>query len=164
MDLGQLRPAPGAVKKRKRVGRGHGSGHGKTAGRGHKGKLSRSGGNVPPGYEGGQMPLTRRLPKRGFRNPFRIEYAVVNLGRLESFPAGATVDLDALRAAGMVKGRGKRVKVLAEGELTKPLAVRVHAFSQRAKEKIVALGGSAEVEAFSDQRSAISKNKEMPSC
>ena len=91
------------------------------------------------------MPLARRLPKRGFHNPFRIEYAVVNLGRLQSFPAGATVDLDALRAAGMVKGRGGRVKVLAEGELTKPLIVKVQAFSQRAKEKIVALGGSAEV-------------------
>lgn len=91
------------------------------------------------------MPLTRRIPKRGFRNLFRIEYAVVNLGRLESFPAGATVDLDALRAAGMVKGRGERVKVLAEGELTKPVTVRVHAFSQRAKEKIVALGGSVEM-------------------
>ena len=162
MDLGQLRPAPGAVKKRKRVGRGPGSGHGKTAGKGHKGKLSRSGGNVPRGYEGGQMPLARRLPKRGFRNPFRIEYAVVNLGRLESFPAGATVDLDALHAAGIIKGRGRRVKVLAEGALTKPLTIRAHAFSQQAKEKIIALGGSAEVEAFSDQRSAISKNKEIP--
>ncbi len=145
MDLGRLSPAPGAVKKQKRVGRGPGSGHGKTAGKGHKGKLSRSGGNVPPGYEGGQMPLTRRLPKRGFRNPFRIEYTVVNLARLESFPAGATVDLGALRAAGMVKGRVGRVKVLAEGGLTKPLVVRAHAFSQQAREKIMALGGSAEV-------------------
>ncbi len=145
MDLSQLRPAPGAVKKRKRLGRGPGSGHGKTAGKGHKGRLSRSGGNVMPGYEGGQMPLQRRLPKRGFRNPFRTEYVVINLGRLESFPTEATVDLDALRAAGMIQGREKRVKVLAEGELTKPLSVRVHAFSQRAKEKIVALGGSAEV-------------------
>ena len=145
MDLSQLKPAPGAVKKHKRIGRGPGSGQGKTAGKGHKGKLSRSGGNVPPGYEGGQMPLTRRLPKRGFRNPFRIEYLVVNLGRLESFPAETTVDLDVLRAAGMIKGKGKRVKVLAEGKLTKPLAVRVHAFSQQAKEKIMALGGSAEV-------------------
>ncbi len=145
MDLSQLKPAPGAVKKHKRIGRGPGSGHGKTAGKGHKGKLSRSGGNVPPGYEGGQMPLTRRLPKRGFRNLFRVEYSVVNLGRLQSFPAGATVDLNAFRTAGMVKGRRGRVKVLAEGELTKPLVVKAHAFSQRAKEKIVALGGSAEV-------------------
>ncbi len=144
IDLSQLRPAPGAIRKRKRVGRGPGSGHGKTSGRGHKGSLARSGGSIKPGYEGGQMPLIRRLPKRGFHNPFSVEYAIVNIGRLEAFPSGAVVDPQALREAGMVKDKRKPIKILGEGELSKPLIVRAHAFSQRARDKILALGGQAE--------------------
>ena len=145
MDLSHLRPAPGAMKKRKRVGRGPGSGLGKTAGRGHKGSGARAGGNIPPGYEGGQMPLSRRLPKRGFHNPFRQEYAVINLGSLERFEAGSVVDLDVFRQTGLVAGRKAKVKILAKGELTKALTVRAHAFSAQAREKITALGGTAEV-------------------
>ncbi len=145
MDLSHLKPAPGAMKKRKRVGRGPGSGLGKTAGRGHKGSGARSGGNIPPGYEGGQMPLSRRLPKRGFHNPFRQEYTIINIGSLERFEAGAVVDLDVFRQSGLVCGRKCKVKILAKGELTKALTVRAHAFSSQAREKITALGGIAEV-------------------
>lgn len=144
MDLSNLRPAAGANKERKRLGRGPGSGLGKTSGKGHKGKGARSGGNTPPGYEGGQMPLSRRLPKRGFRNPFRKEYDVVNLGNLEKFPAGATIDVSVLKDSGLVRGK-KKIKVLADGELTKTLIVKAHAFSEKAREKIMALGGSVEV-------------------
>jgi large subunit ribosomal protein L15 len=145
MDLSHLRPAAGAIKKRKRLGRGIGSGLGKTSGKGHKGRGSRSGGNTPPGYEGGQMPLARRLPKRGFRNPFREEYRVINLGSLERFSAGSIVDISALREVGLVRGKSRKVKILAQGNLTKALVVKAHAFSQQAREKIVALGGSIEV-------------------
>ncbi len=145
MDLSHLQPTPGAMKKRKRVGRGPGSGLGKTAGRGHKGSGARSGGSIPPGYEGGQMPLSRRLPKRGFHNPFRQEYAIINLGSLERFEAGSVVDLDAFRQSGLVGGRKCKVKILAKGALTKALTVRAHAFSAQAREKITALGGTAEV-------------------
>jgi large subunit ribosomal protein L15 len=145
MDLSHLRPAPGAVKKRKRLGRGPGSGLGKTSGKGHKGRGSRSGGNTPPGYEGGQMPLARRLPKRGFHNPFRERYCIINLASLERFADGSLVDLESLQGAGLVRGKKKKVKILAKGELTKVLTVKAHAFSQQAREKIVALGGSAEV-------------------
>src|SRR5437667_11518611 len=107
MDLSSLRPAPGSIKKRKRVGRGPGSGQGKTAGRGHKGRGARSGGNTPPGYEGGQMPLQRRLPKHGFRNPFREVFAIINLGQLESrFEPGAMVDAESLRACGLLRNLG----------------------------------------------------------
>ena len=123
MNLSHLRPAAGAVKKRKRLGRGTGSGHGKTSGKGHKGRGSRSGGNTPPGYEGGQMPLARRLPKRGFRNPFREEYQIINLSTLERFASGAVVDLAVLREAGLVRGQ-RKVKILADGELTKALTVK----------------------------------------
>lgn len=144
MDLSNLRPAAGANKERKRLGRGPGSGLGKTSGKGHKGKGARSGGNTPPGYEGGQMPLSRRLPKRGFRNPFRKEYDVVNLGNLEKFSAGATIDVSVLKDSGLVRGK-KKIKVLADGELTKTLIVKAHAFSEKAREKIMALGGSVEV-------------------
>lgn len=145
MDLSHLRPAAGAIKKRKRLGRGTGSGLGKTSGKGHKGRGSRSGGNTPPGYEGGQMPLARRLPKRGFRNPSREEYRIVNLGSLERFSAGSVVDVSVLREVGLVRGKSRKVKILAQGNLTKALVVKVHAFSQQAREKIVALGGSIEV-------------------
>ena len=145
MDLSNLAPAPGAIKKRKRIGRGPGSGHGKTAGRGHKGRGARAGGNTPPGYEGGQMPLQRRLPKRGFRNPFRRVYSVVNLQQLEAqFDSGAVVDPNALRERGLVR-RGLPVKVLGAGELTKPLTVSAHAFSAAARERIAAAGGTVEV-------------------
>jgi large subunit ribosomal protein L15 len=144
MDLSNLRPTPGAVKQRKRLGRGPGSGLGKTSGKGHKGKGARSGGNTPPGYEGGQMPLARRLPKRGFRNPFREEYQILNLNTLERFDSGSVVDANVLRNAGLVRGE-KKIKILADGELTKTLTVKAHAFSQKAREKISALGGSAEV-------------------
>ncbi len=144
MDLSSLRPAPGANKSKKRLGRGTGSGLGKTSGKGHKGKGSRSGGNTPPGYEGGQMPLARRLPKRGFRNLFRQEYEVVNLSSLERFSAGSVVDVTLLREAGLVRGK-KKVKILADGELTKTLTIKAHAFSEKAREKILTLGGVAEV-------------------
>ena len=145
MDLSSLHPAPGARKPRKRVGRGPGSGLGKTAGRGHKGRKSRSGGNSPPGYEGGQMPLQRRLPKRGFRNPFRKEYEVVNLASLGRFAAGTVVDPAALAEAGLAGKHGKRVKILGKGTLEHALTVKAHAFSDSAKAAIEAKGGSVEV-------------------
>ena len=144
MDLGRLHPAPGAKRPRKRVGRGPGSGQGKAAGRGHKGRGSRSGGNTPPGYEGGQMPLQRRLPKRGFRPVTRVEYAIVNLGQLTGFPAGSTVGPEELREHGLVRGR-RPVKCLADGALDRALTVRAHAFSKQARERIAAAGGSTEV-------------------
>jgi large subunit ribosomal protein L15 len=146
MDLSNLKPAAGAKKTKKRVGRGPGSGSGKTAGRGHKGAQSRSGYSYKRGFEGGQMPLHRRVPKRGFNNTaFRIEYAVVNLDQLESvFDAGATVNADTLREAGLVRGKQSRIKVLARGELTKALTVHAHKFSGKAAEKLAAAGGKAE--------------------
>src|SRR6185295_13455624 len=128
-DLSQLHPAPGSTRPRKRVGRGPGSGNGKTAGRGHKGRGSRSGGNTPPGYEGGQMPLSRRLPKYGFHNPFREEFNVVNLGSLDRFEAGSIVDTDSLIKTGLVKNAKKKIKILADGTLTKALTVKAQAFS-----------------------------------
>jgi large subunit ribosomal protein L15 len=145
MDLSNLRPAPGAIKKRKRLGRGPGSGLGKTSGKGHKGKGARSGGNTPPGYEGGQMPMARRLPKRGFRNLFRKEYRIVNLGSLDRFAPNTLVDLTALQEAGLIRKKHKKVKILAKGELTKPLTIKVQAYSQQAREKVIALGGAIEV-------------------
>jgi len=145
MDLSNLSPAKGAVKNRKRLGRGPGSGTGKTSGRGHKGSGQRAGGNVKPGFEGGQMPLQRRLPKHGFHNPFRVEYAVVNLADLDTqFDGGASVDPESLLQKGMVR-KGRRVKVLANGELKKALQVKAHAFSEKARASIEAAGGSAEV-------------------
>jgi len=144
MDLGTLKPAPRSTHRKKRVGRGPGSGHGKTATRGHKGQRARAGGGSARGHEGGQMPLQRRLPKRGFRNPFRRVFSVVNLRDLAGFPAGAVVDVAALRERGLTKRR-QPVKVLGEGELAHALTVRVHGFSERAKERILAAGGSAEV-------------------
>jgi large subunit ribosomal protein L15 len=145
MDLSNLSPAKGAVKNRKRLGRGTGSGLGKTAGRGHKGAGQRAGANTKPGFEGGQMPLQRRLPKYGFSNPFRVEYSIVNLADLEQqFDAGAEIDPQVLLAKRMVR-KGKPVKILARGELTKNLSVKAHAFSEKAKSGIAATGGSAEV-------------------
>ena len=144
MDLSRLHPAPGSTRPVKRVGRGPGSGQGKTAGRGHKGRRSRSGGNSPPGYEGGQMPLQRRLPKRGFRPVSREEYAIVNLGQLAAFPAGSTVGPAELADRRLVRA-GRRVKCLADGTLPHALTVRLHAFSAKAREQIAAAGGTAEV-------------------
>ena len=145
MDLSNLRPPKGAKHSKKRVGRGQGSGTGVQAGRGHKGAKSRSGFHHKRGFEGGQMPLHRRVPKRGFHNPFRKEFEVVNLDALgESFEAGAEVTPETLRENGLV-GRAGRIKVLARGEISKALTVRAHKFSGKAAEKIAAAGGKAEV-------------------
>ena len=145
MRLDELKPAAGSSKKRKRVGRGDGSGHGKTSCRGHKGQGARSGGNVQPGFEGGQMPLQRRLPKRGFHNPFRVEMSVVNLGQLELFAAGSEVTPESLSEHGLVTGKNRRIKILGDGMLSKALTVKAHGFSAKAKEKIEAAGGKAEL-------------------
>ena len=145
MELSNLRPAEGSVQSDNfRRGRGHGSGNGKTAGKGHKGQKARSG--APRlGFEGGQMPLYRRLPKRGFKNRNTLDIVAINLSTLERFEDGATVDVDALRAAGIVKNSFDGVKILGNGDLTKKLNVKVNAYSASAKEKIEALGGTAEV-------------------
>jgi len=146
MNLSNLAPARGATKKRKRLGRGPGSGHGKTSGRGHKGRGARTGGNTPPGYEGGQMPLQRRLPKHGFHNPFRTEYSIVNLGQLEDkFDTGAVVDGAALRASGLVRTLKHPIKILADGTLTKALTVKADKFSAAAVQRLQAVGGRGEV-------------------
>jgi large subunit ribosomal protein L15 len=145
MDLSDLKPAPGSRSSRKRLGRGPGSGNGKTAGRGHKGKGARSGGNTHPRFEGGQMPLQRRLPKRGFHNPFREVFTIVNLAKLEAaFESGAVVDPETLAARGLVR-RNQKVKVLGQGTLSKALTVKAHAFSESAKAAIGKAGGNAEV-------------------
>src|SRR6202163_4742598 len=145
MSLNDLRPPKGMKHPKKRIGRGQGSGNGKTAGRGHKGAKSRSGFKFKRGFEGGQMPLHRRVPKRGFHNPFRIEYAVVNLDSIaERFENGAVVTPELLREVGLVAGTLERVKVLARGEMTKGLTIRAHKFSGKAAEKIAAAGGAAE--------------------
>lgn len=148
MKLNDLRPAKGGgVKARKRLGRGTASGQGKTAGRGQDGQKSRSGGGVRPGFEGGQMPLFRRLPKRGFTNIFRKEWNVINLSDLEKFEAGATVDIQALIESGRIKKSkvDTSLKVLGNGSLDKAVTVKAQAFSASAKEKIEALGGKVEV-------------------
>jgi len=146
MDLSNLKPADGSKFPRKRVGRGHGSGQGAQAGRGHKGAKSRSGFKFKRGFEGGQMPLHRRIPKRGFHNEFRTDYAVVNLDTLaERFEAGAVVTPEALRERGLVRSRHQPIKVLARGDIAKKLTVRAHKFSGKAAEKIAAAGGAAEV-------------------
>ena len=145
MGLNNLKPADGSKFERKRVGRGPGSGNGKTAGRGNKGAQSRSGWKYKRGFEGGQMPLHRRVPKRGFTNIFRTEYDVVNLDQLEKlFEKGATVTVDSLRDAGIVSSRTALVKVLGRGEVTKALTVQAHKFSGKAAEKLAAAGGKAE--------------------
>ena len=145
MDLSNLRPPKGATHSKKRIGRGQGSGQGVQAGRGHKGAKSRSGFHHKRGFEGGQMPLHRLVPKRGFHNPFRKEFEVVNLDALgEQFEAGAEVTPETLRESGLV-GRAGRIKVLARGEISKALTVRAHKFSGKAAEKIAAAGCKAEV-------------------
>ena len=145
MQLHELAPAPGANTESYRRGRGHGSGNGKTAGKGHKGQKARSGGSIRPGFEGGQMPLQRQIPKRGFKNIFAKEYAIVNVGDLEIFENGTVVNGEALVAAGLLKKTLDGVKVLGNGELTKQLTVEVAAFSESAKQKIEEVGGKAEV-------------------
>ena len=145
MKLHELSPAPGSSKKAFRKGRGAGSGNGKTAGKGHKGQNARSGGGVRPGFEGGQMPLTRRLPKRGFTNIFATRYAAINVSDLNVFEDGAVVDEKAIVEAGLVKKTLDGIKILGNGELTKKLTVNAKAFSASAKQKIEAAGGKAEV-------------------
>lgn len=146
MRIDTLQPAEGSRTSKKRLGRGIGSGLGKTSAKGHKGQWARSGGGVRPGFEGGQMPLTRRVPKRGFNNHFRKEYAIVNLAVLENFEAGAVVDYEALYVAGYIKEVKNAVglKVLGSGELTKALTVKAAKFSARAKEAIEKVGGTCE--------------------
>lgn len=147
MKLHELYPAAGATKEVKRIGRGHGSGHGKTAGKGHKGQWARSGGGVRPGFEGGQTSLARRMPKRGFNNIFATEYTVVNVADLEArFENGAVIDTDALIDAGLVTKVLDGVKVLGNGEVTKSFTVKTAKFSESAKAKIESAGGKAEVE------------------
>ena len=145
MKLHELKPAIGSTTAPKRLGRGVGSGLGKTSGKGHKGAKARSGGGKRPGFEGGQMPLTRRLPKRGFTNIYRKEYAAVNVSALECFENGATVNAEALIEAGLIKKTLDGVKILGGGELTKKLTVSVDKVTESAKEKIEAAGGKVEV-------------------
>ena len=145
LSLANLAPQIGSTKQRKRLGRGPGSGHGKTAGRGHKGFKSRSGSGVKPGFEGGQMPLQRRIPKRGFNNIFKKQYALVSLTQLDSFTAGDVVTVESLIAAKIVK-KGLFVKVLANGEVTKPLTVKVDKISETAKSKIEGAGGTVVID------------------
>ena len=145
MKLHELAPAPGSVREVKRIGRGHGSGQGKTAGKGHKGQKARAGRGMRPGFEGGQMPLQRRVPKRGFVNIFASRYAASNVSALEAFDNGAVVDLEAMQAAGIVKKAYDGVKVLGNGSLTKNVTVKAASFSESAKAKIEAAGGKAEV-------------------
>lgn len=144
LSLSNLSPQKGSTKQRKRLGRGPGSGHGKTAGRGHKGFKARSGSGVKLGFEGGQMPLQRRLPKRGFTNIFRKEFAVVNVKDLERLEAGMKVDRDALLAAGLIRAKDNFVKILGEGELSKKFIVAVDKVSESARKKIENAGGSIE--------------------
>ncbi|MBK8275833.1 MAG: 50S ribosomal protein L15 [Nitrospira sp.] len=145
MNLHNLSPAPGSKKRRKRIGRGPGSGHGKTATKGHKGILARSGGGKRPGFEGGQMPLVRRLPKFGFTNPSRIEYSIVNLKSFEQWTGEGTVTPQAMVDAGLVKRKRLPIKILGVGELKKSLVVQAHKFSKSAEAKIQAAGGRVEV-------------------
>ncbi len=146
MKLHELSPAAGSTKVAKRIGRGHGSGHGKTAGKGHKGQNARSGGGVRPGFEGGQMPLQRRIPKRGFNNIFATRYATVNIADIESrFNAGDVVDEQLIVESGLVKKTLDGIKVLGNGNITKAITVKVTAFSKSAKEKIEQAGGKTEV-------------------
>jgi large subunit ribosomal protein L15 len=142
MNLSSLKPPEGSRKKRKRIGRGDGSGHGGTSTKGHKGQNARSGGRVRPGFEGGQMPLSRRLPKRGFRNPFRRNIVTINLDQLRRFPEGSVIDRDALLEVGLVKKTGDGIKLLGKGNIEYPISVKVDMISRGAKGKIEAAGGS----------------------
>lgn len=146
MKIHELTPAPGSVKEAKRKGRGAGSGNGKTAGKGHKGQKARSGGGVRPGFEGGQMPLQRRIPKRGFNNIFATNYVAINVGVLDQkFNDGDVVDAAAIKSSGIIKNTKDGIKILGEGTLTKKLTVKAAAYSESAKQKIEEAGGKAEV-------------------
>ena len=145
MKLHELSPAPGSVKEAKRIGRGHGSGQGKTAGKGHKGQKARAGRGMRPCFEGGQMPLQRRIPKRGFNNIFAKKIVSINVGTLNRFEDGSVVDTQAIVDAGLVKGAFDGIKILGNGQITKNLTVQVTAYSEAAKQKIEAAGGKAEV-------------------
>ncbi len=145
MNLHELSPAIGSKKVSKRIGRGHGSGQGKTAGKGHKGQKARSGGGVRPGFEGGQMPLHRRIPKRGFNNIFAKKIVAINVAALNAFEDGAQVDAQALIDAGIIKKACDGIKILSNGKLTKKLNVKANAFSESARQKIEEVGGKAEV-------------------
>jgi large subunit ribosomal protein L15 len=142
MNLSSLKPPEGSRKKRKRIGRGDGSGHGGTSTKGHKGQNARSGGRVRPGFEGGQMPLSRRLPKRGFRNPFRRDIVTINIDQLRRFPEGSVIDKTALLDAGLVKRTGDGIKVLGKGNIDYPISLKVDMISRGARDKIEAAGGS----------------------
>jgi len=142
MNLSSLKPPEGSRKKRKRIGRGDGSGHGGTSTKGHKGQNARSGGRVRPGFEGGQMPLSRRLPKRGFRNPFRRNIVTINIDQLRSFPEGSVIDKTALLDAGLVKKIGDGIKVLGKGNIDYPISLKIDMISRGARDKIEAAGGS----------------------
>ncbi|OGR01781.1 MAG: 50S ribosomal protein L15 [Deltaproteobacteria bacterium RIFOXYD12_FULL_50_9] len=144
MNLSNLSPSPGSRKQRKRIGRGSGSGHGKTATRGHKGQKARSGSGIKLGFEGGQMPLQRRLPKRGFTSPFKLQYGVINVKELDRFPEGTRVDRQLLVDAGLVATKYKLVKILGEGEVSRSLTIAVDKISQSAVIKIKAAGGTVE--------------------
>ena len=145
MRIHELSPMRGSIKKRKRVGRGPGSGHGKTACRGHKGQNSRSGGGVRPGFEGGQMPLQRRLPKRGFTNIFKKKYALINIKGLSRFEPDSILDVETLIDAGMVKRVNDGIKLVGDGEISHPLVIKVHKASKTAVAKIEAAGGRVEI-------------------
>lgn len=145
MKLHELTAVEGSTKERKRIGRGHGSGQGKTAGKGHKGQKARSGGSIRPGFEGGQMPLQRRIPKSGFNNIFAKKIVAINVSDLNKFEDGAEVDAQALVNAGIVKKEYDGIKILGNGEISKKLTVKVAAYSESAKQKIEAAGGKAEV-------------------
>ena len=142
MNLSSLKPPEGSRKKRKRIGRGDGSGHGGTSTKGHKGQNARSGGGVRPGFEGGQMPLSRRLPKRGFRNPFRRNIVTINIDQLRRFPEGSVIDRTALLDAGLVKRTRDGIKVLGKGNIDYPISLKVDMISRGARDKIEAAGGS----------------------
>jgi large subunit ribosomal protein L15 len=144
MQLNTIKPAIGSTKNRKRIGRGVGSGHGKTATKGHKGQKARSGGSIKPGFEGGQMPMHRRLPKRGFAPLNKKVYALVNLCQLEVFEAGSVVDAEALLKSGLISAICDGIKVLATGDVTRALTIKAHKFSASAREKIMAAGGTIE--------------------
>ncbi|PLX47718.1 MAG: 50S ribosomal protein L15 [Desulfobulbaceae bacterium] len=142
MNLSNLSPSPGSRKPKKRLGRGHGTGHGKTSGRGHKGYKARSGSGVKPGFEGGQMPIQRRLPKRGFNNVFRNEYAIVNVRDLQKMRSGSRVNRESLLKHGLISAADTQVKILGDGELTKKFTVEVDKVSKSAQQKIESAGGS----------------------
>jgi large subunit ribosomal protein L15 len=161
MDLSSLKPGRGAKKKRKRIGYGVGSGHGKTATRGSKGQKSRSGGGKPPGFEGGQMPLKRRIPKRGFWSPFRKEYQVLNVGILQRFSPNSEINLKVLQEMRMIKGK-KPVKILGKGDISNSLTVTAHAFSRSAREKIEAKGGKVQIVEYEKSKLKIEGGDESP--